>query len=141
MSSKGSKIRKYFRRLKEVSPYTPPGHFKTTNYRLLGPGPEGSDRLEIILGQIEYGGQAECHIHENSEQAFFILEGKALVKIGGEEKVVGPTELVYVPQGMFHEVTPLGDQPLRILIVYAPPLSSVEIAGVNEEDAVLEDFR
>lgn len=141
MSSKGDTIKKYVRRLEDVPSYMPPGHSKTANYRLLGPGPGGSDRLEIVLGQIEYGGQADCHTHETSEQAFFVLEGKALVKIDGEEDVIGPGDFIYLPQGTFHKVIPLEGQPLKILIVYAPPLSSVQTAEGNEEDRVSEEFR
>jgi mannose-6-phosphate isomerase-like protein (cupin superfamily) len=129
MSPKGARIKKYLRRLKEVPSYTPPGHFKTTNYRLLGPGPDGSDRLEIILGQIEYGGQADCHIHENSEQAFFVLEGKALLQIEGEEELISPNDLIYLPKGTSHKVVPVEGQPLKLLIVYAPPLSPDEPDG------------
>jgi mannose-6-phosphate isomerase-like protein (cupin superfamily) len=85
--------------------------------------------LEIILGQIEYGGQADCHIHENSEQAFFVLEGKALLQIEGEEELISPNDLIYLPKGTSHKVVPVEGQPLKLLIVYAPPLSPDEPDG------------
>jgi mannose-6-phosphate isomerase-like protein (cupin superfamily) len=117
-------MKKYITRMKDLSPYTPPGHSKTTNYRLLGPGPGGSDRLEVVLGQIEYGGQADPHVHPDLEQAFFVLEGRAVVEIAGETEAVGPNDFIYLPPGTPHRVTPLEGSPLKILIIYSPPLLS-----------------
>jgi len=117
-------MKKYITHMKELFPYRPPGHSKTTNYRLLGPGPGGSDRLEVILGQIEYGVQADPHAHPDLEQAFFVLEGNAAVEIAGETEVVGPDDFIYLPPGTPHRVTPLEGSPLRILIIYSPPLLS-----------------
>lgn len=117
-------MKKYTTHLKDLPSYTPPGHSKTTNYRLLGPGPDGSDRMEVVLGQIEYGGQADPHVHPDLEQAFFVLEGKAEVEIEGEREVVGPNDFIYLPSGIPHRVTPLKGAPLKILIIYSPPLSS-----------------
>ena len=117
-------MKKFITHLSEVSPYFPPGHAKTTNYRLLGPGPSGSDRFEIVLGHIESGGQADPHAHEELEQAVFILEGKAVVEIEGRHEVVGPNDLVYFPEGVRHQISTLEGPPLKLLIVYAPPLSA-----------------
>lgn len=117
-------MKKYITHMKDLLPYTPPGHSKTTNYRLLGPGPGGSDRMEVVLGQIEYGGQADPHVHPGLEQAFFVLEGKAAVEIAGESEVVGPDDFIYLPRGIPHRVTPLEGPPLRLLIIYSPPLLS-----------------
>jgi mannose-6-phosphate isomerase-like protein (cupin superfamily) len=118
------KMKKFITHLNDVFPYSPPGHSHTTNYRLLGPGTSGSDRFEVVLGQIESGGQAEPHAHEGIEQAVFVLEGKAVVEIEGESEVVGPSDLIYFPQGVRHQITALEGRSLRLLIVYAPPLTS-----------------
>ena len=117
-------MKRFIIHLNEVLPYSPPGHSHTTNYRLLGAGTFGSDRLEVVLGQIESGGQAEPHAHEGIEQAIFVLEGKAAVEIEGKSEVVGPSDLIYFPQGVRHQITALPGQSLRFLIVYVPPLSS-----------------
>ncbi len=115
---------KYVIRLRDLAPYTPPGHSKTTNYRLLGPGPGGSERVEVVLGTIEFGGQADPHAHPGNEQGFFVLEGKALVEIAGERETIGPNDFVFLPKGAMHKVVPLEGPPLKILIFYAPPVFS-----------------
>jgi mannose-6-phosphate isomerase-like protein (cupin superfamily) len=118
-----TKMKKFITHLSDVLPYSPPGHSHTTNYRLLGPGPSGSDRFEVVLGEIKSGGRAEPHAHEGIEQAIFILDGKAVVEIEGESEVVGPRDLIYFPQGVRHQITALQGRSLRFLIVYAPPLT------------------
>jgi mannose-6-phosphate isomerase-like protein (cupin superfamily) len=115
-------MKKYVTRLKDLAPYTPPGHSRTTNYRLLGPGPGGSERVEVVLGTIDFGGQADAHVHSSNEQGFFILEGRALVEIGDEQETVGPNDFIFLPEGTPHKVVSLEGPPLKILIFYAPPI-------------------
>ncbi len=119
-------MKKFVTHLSDVLPYSPPGHSHTTNYRLLGPGPSGSDRFEVVLGEIKSGGRAEPHAHEGIEQAMFILEGKASVEVEGESEVVGPRDLIHFSPGVRHQITALEGRPLRFLIVYAPPLTSLK---------------
>jgi len=58
----------------ELPIYVPPAHSHTKNRRLLGPGFFGSGRVEVVLGEIEYGGQADPHSHSEVEQAFFVIQ-------------------------------------------------------------------
>jgi len=117
-------MEKYIVKPHELPTYSPPKHSGTTNRRLLGPGPSGSSRMEVILGELEYGGQADPHVHQDLEQAFFILQGKAEMEIDGEKAVVGPEDFIFLPPGTVHRVTPMKGPPLRLLIIYSPPLSS-----------------
>ncbi|MBP1713673.1 MAG: cupin protein [Deltaproteobacteria bacterium] len=117
-------MEKYVVKPRDLPTYSPPKHSRTTNRRLLGPGPSGSNRMEVILGELEYGGQADPHAHQDLEQALFVLQGKAEVEIEGEKSVVGPEDFIFLPPGTGHRVTPLEGPPLRLLIIYSPPLSS-----------------
>ncbi|HSR12946.1 MAG TPA: cupin domain-containing protein [Thermodesulfobacteriota bacterium] len=110
----------------EVSPYIPPAHSGTENRRLMGPGGFGSERVEVVLGDIQPGGQADPHSHPGVEQAFFVLEGKAEVEVDGERAVVGPNDFVFFPAGSTHRVTPLAGSKFRLLIVYNPPLEAAK---------------
>jgi quercetin dioxygenase-like cupin family protein len=117
-------MKKYIIHPRDLPTYSPPKHSKTTNRRLLGPGPSGSDRVEVILGEVEFGGQADPHVHPDLEQAFFVLQGRAEVEIEGLKSVVGPEDFIFLPPGVVHRVTPLKGPALRILILYTPPLYS-----------------
>ena len=117
-------MKKYIIHPRELPTYSPPRHSQTTNRRLLGPGPSGSDRVEVILGEVEFGGQADPHAHPDLEQAFFIIQGSAEVEIEGQRSVVGPEDFIFLPPGTTHRVTPLKGPALRVLVLYTPPLSS-----------------
>ena len=116
-------MKRYITHIADLPFYAPPGHSKTRNRRLLGPGPFGSDRVEVVLGEIAYGGQAEPHAHSGIEQAFLVMEGRALVEIEGEGQIVGPGDFIYLPAGVLHRVETLEGPTLKLLILYTPPLS------------------
>lgn len=105
----------------DVPPYSPPLHSGTVNRRLVGPDVNGSEAIEVVLGVVEPGGAAERHRHE-VEQAMYILEGRALVEVGGESRECGPGTACFFPPGAAHRVESLGPGPLRALVIYAPPI-------------------
>jgi len=117
-------MKRYIVHSYELPVYSPPAHSHTKNRRLLGPGPFGSGRVEVVLGEIEYGGQADPHSHSGVEQAFFVIQGKAVVEIEGKSAIVGPDDFVYLPAGATHRVIPQEGPTLKLLILYTPPLSS-----------------
>jgi mannose-6-phosphate isomerase-like protein (cupin superfamily) len=116
-------MKRFVTHLRDLLPYFPPGHSKTTNYRLLSPGPSGSDRFEVVLGQIEFEGQADPHAHDELEQAVFVLEGRGVAEIEGQQEEIGPNDLIYLPEGVRHRIAAMEGPPLKLLIIYAPPLS------------------
>lgn len=118
------KTKNYITHLADVPTYSPAGHWRTTNRRLLGPGAGGSSRFEVIYGEIAPGGQADLHAHPIQEQAIYVLTGKGEVEIDGRCYVVGPQDFIYLPPETSHKVTPLEESSLKLLIIYAPPLSS-----------------
>ncbi|MGB9699415.1 MAG: cupin domain-containing protein [Thermodesulfobacteriota bacterium] len=117
-------MKNYIVHLSDLPTYSPAGHSRTTNRRLLGPGADGSSRIEVIYGEIEFGGQADPHAHQIQEQAIYVLAGKAEVEIEGRCYVVGPQDFIYLPPGTSHKVTPIEESSLKVLVIYAPPLFS-----------------
>jgi mannose-6-phosphate isomerase-like protein (cupin superfamily) len=89
--------------------------------------------LEVVLGEVKYGGQADPHVHPDLEQAFFVLQGKAELEVKGEKAVVGPEDFIFLPPGTVHRVTPLKGPPLKLLIIYSPPLSSSKTPFAEEK--------
>ena len=55
-------------------------------------------------------------------EAIYILAGRCRVSDGKESVEVGPDQLAYFPAGFPHELTSLGPDPLRMLVILAPPL-------------------
>jgi quercetin dioxygenase-like cupin family protein len=112
---------RYIVRAEDVPAYSPPLHAGTVNRRLVGRDVNGSTQVEVVLGVLEPGGVAERHSHDGEEQAFYVLEGRALVEVGDRIKEeVGPGTACFFPAGVPHRVEAL--TPVRALVIYAPPL-------------------
>ena len=112
---------KYIVRPEDVPPYSPAMHSGTVNRRLVGRDVNGSIHVEMVLGVLEPGGVAERHTHDAQEQAVYILEGRALVEMGGSVKEeVGPGAACFFPAGMPHRFEAL--TAVKALVIYGPPL-------------------
>ncbi len=113
-------------RVNQLKPYSPDAHAGTVNMRIIGQETVGARNVELVLGIIDPGGQAEPHFHTDIEQVIYLLEGRVEVGIRGEKEKMEPGDAVYFPPGEKHQVDVLGDQPARLLVIYAPPLQSKE---------------
>ncbi|WP_408011222.1 cupin domain-containing protein [Pseudalkalibacillus sp. A8] len=109
----------YWKNVKDVDVYSPPGHEGTYNRRLVGPK-EGIENIEVILGEMEPGGVADPHFHEEIEQIMYILRGKAQVIIEGEEAVLTVGDVIWIPKKAMHEVKNGGDTNLQFVLMYSP---------------------
>ena len=65
------------------------------------------------------GGQVPWHNHPQ-EEIYFVLEGEGEFCLGDERQSVRAGQAVYIPSEIFHQMTNLGDQPLKMLYVYGP---------------------
>lgn len=113
----------YWRNVNDVQPYSPSGHSGTQNRRIVGLK-DGMEEMEVIIGEIEPGGKADPHFHENIEQSMYILSGKMHVIINGEEAVLSEGDTVIIPKKAIHEVKNVGDSLLRFVLIYSPPLNT-----------------
>ena len=65
------------------------------------------------------GGQVPWH-NQEQEEVYFIIEGTAEMCLGEERQTLTTGQAVYIPSGIFHQVTNIGTSPLRMLYCYAP---------------------
>ena len=110
----------------ELETYVPPGHSGVVNFRLVSKS-QVANHFEMVLGQADSGGSAESHFHEHSYQVYYILQGHGRVKIGEEPPAdFGPgSVIVVIPPGIIHSVWALGEERVRVIVIYSPPLESV----------------
>lgn len=111
--------------LQQIPTFSPPYHTKTIDRKLIDEA-AGAHHFALWHSEMEPGGMAEAHIHDEMEQVFIILEGEALFRIGDEEHRVGDDAIVFIPAKQVHQVTSVGDKTLKILIFMAPPPASLE---------------
>ena len=90
---------------------------------LLAPKFGGVKNVSMGMNITEVGSMIPDHVHVESEEVLFLISGRAKLVIEGEgEWEIGPETAFYSPVGVKHRVENIGDEPLRIVWVYSPPL-------------------
>jgi len=67
-------------------------------------------------------GQTSEHSHAE-EQLGYILSGRVVMKIGHEEKELGPGDGYLVPTHVHHAFSVVGEEALEYLEIFCPPKS------------------
>ena len=65
------------------------------------------------------GGLVPWH-NQEQEEIYFIVEGTAEMCLGEERQVVKTGQAAYIPPGVFHQLTNIGDTPCRMIYCYGP---------------------
>ncbi|KAB2638882.1 MAG: cupin domain-containing protein [Verrucomicrobia bacterium] len=65
------------------------------------------------------GASTQRHHHRLSEEFYYLLAGRGMMEIDGEEREVGAGDAVLIPAGAWHQIRAL--EPLRFLCCCAPP--------------------
>jgi mannose-6-phosphate isomerase-like protein (cupin superfamily) len=65
------------------------------------------------------GGQVPWH-NQKQEEIYFIVEGTGEMCLGHERQTVTAGQAVFIPSGVFHQLTNTGDKPLRMIYCYGP---------------------
>ena len=66
------------------------------------------------------GGGPPPHIHHFEDETFYMLEGSATFRAGGQTIHAKPGDCIHVPRGMVHSIKNEGKVPARALIVISP---------------------
>jgi len=65
------------------------------------------------------GGQVPWH-NQEQEEVYLIVEGTGEMCLGTERQTVSAGQAVYIPPGVFHQLTNIGPAPLRMIYCYGP---------------------
>ena len=65
------------------------------------------------------GGQVPWH-NQEQEEIYFIVEGQGEMCLGEECRPISTGQAVYIPHRVFHQLTNMGDTPLRMIYCYGP---------------------
>ncbi|MBM4048547.1 MAG: cupin domain-containing protein, partial [Planctomycetes bacterium] len=77
------------------------------------------------------GAATQEHYHPKTEEIYYILSGRGLMKLGDEHRPVGPLDAIAIPPGQPHQITNTGPEPLIFLCCCAP--------GYEHDDTVMSD--
>lgn len=77
------------------------------------------ERMMMVLNATLPGHSVPTHSHPH-EQIGMVLRGRAILRIGDEERKVGPGDFYCIPAGVPHSDTCLGDDPFVMLDIFHP---------------------
>lgn len=90
-----------------------------------------TERLESELVEVKAGCKTPKHKHEDEEQIYLILKGKAKLDIGDESKEVSEGMIAYIPRNTDHRITALED--LKYIYIACWPEGKVPPMKTEEE--------
>jgi mannose-6-phosphate isomerase-like protein (cupin superfamily) len=65
------------------------------------------------------GSSTQRHYHRRSEEFYYLLEGRGMMEIDGEQTEVASGDAILIPAGAWHQIRAI--DPLRFLCCCAPP--------------------
>jgi mannose-6-phosphate isomerase-like protein (cupin superfamily) len=94
-------------------------NFRTTKWT--------GQNLQMTLMSIDVGGQIGLEVHADHDQFLRIEAGQARVEMGPSQdnldftQQAGDDFAIFVPAGVWHNIINIGDKPLKLYSIYAPP--------------------
>lgn len=83
-------------------------------------GDQTGGKYAMILEVTPPGGGPPPHWHDNEDETFFVLEGRASFLANGEWTEVPPGKAAYLPKGSIHTFKNVGNTPLKMIVQVAP---------------------
>ena len=81
----------------------------------------GAKQVDLHLNTIKAGSApGPYHLHRQVENVYYILDGDVVIRIDGEDHPVAPGDAVFIPPGVPHSATNVGQTDARLLEIYAP---------------------
>ena len=103
------------------------------------------NNLQVTLMSIDVGDDIELEIHKIGDQFIRIEEGQGLVKMGDNKDKLDFQKMVYegyaimIPAGKWHNIINIGNKPLKLYALYAPPEHPKSTIHKTKSDAKLSD--
>ena len=94
-------------------------------FKVVGDDTNGAFTVAELTAGPELG--PPPHIHRNSDESFYVLEGTFDFSLAGQAFSAGPGAFVYLPKGIVHTHRAGGGAPARALVIQSP-------AGVERFD-------
>lgn len=101
--------------------------------------------MQLTLMCIPVGGDIGLEIHEDVDQFIRIESGRAAVMMGRyrgdlcEKQCVDDNYAVLIPAGTWHNIVNIGNTPLKLYSIYAPPQHPAGTVHKTQADAERDD--
>jgi len=101
--------------------------------------------LQLTLMSINVGEDIGLEVHPNIDQFLRIEQGQGLVKMGSIkdnlsfQRRVSEGYAIIIPAGTWHNLINIGNSPLKLYSIYAPPQHPKGTVHKTKADAVLAE--
>lgn len=76
--------------------------------------------LSLAEARLEAGGSTALHYHERSEEVYYVLAGRGILMVAGDEAEISPGQAALIPPRARHRVANTGDEDLVFLCLSSP---------------------
>jgi len=92
-------------------------------YYLLGPQNSHAKNLAFGVAEFPAGTLGAAHTHAAEEEIIYILSGQGAILAGGQQAPLEPGVAVFIPPGLAHQIRADGDEPLKLVTLFSPPVT------------------
>jgi quercetin dioxygenase-like cupin family protein len=87
-------------------------------------GPSNSDARNLTFGLAEFppDSDAKAHVHDAQEEIIYILSGQGEFITSDSVHKLKPGIAVYIPPKLEHRISVSGDEPMRLITLFSPPV-------------------
>lgn len=115
---------------------------KLRAHLLMDAGELGARNLTVSWLTVPVGAEQTLRSHEESEQAYVVVRGRAAMSVAGDTQQVEEGDLILVPPATEHSVSNDGDAELACVSIQSPPVAAselysdqlAEVAGYDYDD-------
>ena len=99
------------------------------------------NNLQITLMNIPTNESIGLEIHPDTDQFIQIIQGTGMVKMGDAQnnldfsKRVGEDASIIIPAGKWHNLINIGNEPIKLFSIYAPPQHPKGTVHLTKADA------
>ena len=84
--------------------------------------PESGTRGSVMVyDEMPKNATSGIHYHIESDEFFYVIEGKGRILVGTEESTIEPGYFIFVPAGEDHRITSSIDDPLKVIYFVDKP--------------------
>jgi mannose-6-phosphate isomerase-like protein (cupin superfamily) len=99
---------------------------------IVGPARTPARNQSLAEATVPAGGATVAHFHREAEELYLFTGGRGRLRVGDDEREVGPGDCAVIPPGTVHKLWATGDTPLVLLCCCAPAYSHEDTVLVDE---------
>jgi mannose-6-phosphate isomerase-like protein (cupin superfamily) len=81
----------------------------------------GESECSWAIAKFEPNGASVCHYHQDRTETFYIIAGKALIRINEQEHLLTAGEHIIISPGQYHQVKNISENEPMVLIENCKP--------------------